>query len=84
MNSQARSATVKQNRVTAMVRCVHLLFSVPIIGYIYSPFDQIPNYAGPTRYLFLPAMIVSGLWMWISRTKMKFLSKPSLPGDENL
>ena len=67
-----------------MVRWIHLVLGIPIIGYIYSPFDQIPNYAGPTRYLFLPAMIVSGLWMWISRTKMQFPSKPSLPGDKNL
>ena len=28
-----------------ILRSIHLLLSIPIIGYIYSPFDQIPNYA---------------------------------------
>ena len=45
-------------------RWIHLVFSIPIIGYIYSPFEEIPNYAPMTRYFFLPAMLLSGLWMW--------------------
>jgi len=45
-------------------RWIHLIFSIPILGYIYSPFDKIPDYAAPTRYVFVPAMILSGLWMW--------------------
>jgi len=24
---------------------IHLIFSIPIIGYIYSPFVELPNYA---------------------------------------
>jgi hypothetical protein len=45
-------------------RGIHLIFSIPIIGYIYSPFDKIPQYAFPTRYIFVPIMVLSGLWMW--------------------
>jgi hypothetical protein len=45
-------------------RWIHLIFSIPIIGYIYSPFDQLPNYAPLTRYVFFPIIAVSGLWMW--------------------
>ncbi len=45
-------------------RWIHIICSIPIIGYIYSPFDQIPNYAPATRFIFLPVMLVSGLWMW--------------------
>jgi hypothetical protein len=47
-----------------IVRWIHLVFSIPIIGYIYSPFEEIPNYAPMTRYFFLPVMLLSGLWMW--------------------
>ena len=47
-----------------IVRWIHIVCGVPIIGYIYSPFDEIPNYAPMTRYVFLPVMLLSGLWMW--------------------
>ena len=50
--------------VRTMFRGIHLVFSIPILGYIYSPFDKLPDYAGPTRYIFVPFMVVSGLWMW--------------------
>ncbi len=45
-------------------RWIHIVFSIPILGYIYSPFEKLPGYAFPTRYIFLPVMVVSGLWMW--------------------
>jgi hypothetical protein len=45
-------------------RWIHIVCSIPIVGYIYSPFEEIPNYAPATRYVFLPVMVLSGLWMW--------------------
>jgi len=45
-------------------RWIHIILAIPIIGYIYSPFDKIPQYARPTRYVFVPMMVLSGLWMW--------------------
>jgi len=45
-------------------RWIHLLVSIPILGYIYSPFEKLPDYAPATRYVFLPIMILTGLWMW--------------------
>ena len=45
-------------------RWIHIICSIPIIGYVYSPFDQIPNYAPATRFVFLPVMVLTGLWMW--------------------
>lgn len=29
----------------SILRWIHIIFAIPIIGYIYSPFDQIPDYA---------------------------------------
>ena len=48
----------------AIVRWIHLIFSIPIMGYIYSPFEEIPQYATPTRFVFFPILVASGLWMW--------------------
>lgn len=47
-----------------VVRWIHLFFSIPILGYVYSPFEKLPDYAFKTRFIFVPAMIFSGLWMW--------------------
>lgn len=45
-------------------RWIHIILSIPILGYIYSPFEKLPDYAPATRFVFLPAMILTGLWMW--------------------
>jgi hypothetical protein len=61
----------------SLLRAIHILFSVPIIGYIYSPFDQIPNYAAPTRFVFVPLLVLSGLWMWKGPALRRLVSKRS-------
>jgi len=48
----------------SILRWVHIVFSIPIIGYIYSPFKELPNYAPIVRYIAVPIIVVSGLWMW--------------------
>jgi hypothetical protein len=48
----------------SIVRWIHILFSIPIIGYIYSPFEEIPKYASRVRFVVVPVMLLSGLWMW--------------------
>jgi hypothetical protein len=47
-----------------ILRSIHIIVAIPILGYIYSPFYQIPNYAPATRFVFLPTMVLTGLWMW--------------------
>lgn len=47
-----------------ILRWIHLVFAIPIVGYIYSPFQNLPDYAPLTRYVFLPVMVLTGLWMW--------------------
>jgi hypothetical protein len=60
-----------------IVRWIHIVVSIPILGYIYSPFDKIPQYAFPTRFVFLPTMVVSGLWMWKGHLVRRLVSKRS-------
>ncbi|HTJ30270.1 MAG TPA: hypothetical protein VL346_07205 [Acidobacteriaceae bacterium] len=45
-------------------RWIHIVLGIPIMGYIYSPFEKLPSYAGPTRYIFFPVIVATGLWMW--------------------
>jgi hypothetical protein len=48
----------------SMIRCVHLVLSIPILGYIYEPASEVQQYAGGVRFIFVPVMILSGYWMY--------------------
>jgi hypothetical protein len=61
----------------SIVRWIHIVLGIPIIGYIYSPFDQIPNYAPATRRIFVPVLVLSGLWMWKGHVVRRLFSKRS-------
>ena len=61
----------------SIVRWIHIVLAIPIIGYIYSPFDQIPNYAPATRYVFVPIMVLSELWMWKGHLVRRLIGKRS-------
>ena len=58
-------------------RWIHLILAIPILGYIYSPFDKIPQYAPLTRYVFVPVIVLSGLWMWKGHVVRRLISKRS-------
>ena len=67
-------ATLKEAKQRVIVRWMHLVLSIPILGYIYSPFEEIPNYAPMTRYVFVPLMVASGLWMWKGHVLRRWFS----------
>jgi hypothetical protein len=48
----------------AIFRSIHLIFAIPIIGYVYSPFEELPNYAPVVRFVSIPLLILSGYWMY--------------------
>jgi len=48
----------------SILRWIHLAVAIPILGYIYSPFAELPNYAAVTRFVFAPVMILAGFWMY--------------------
>ena len=78
MAQSASAANVMKEGIPRWIfRWIHIIFSIPIIGYIYSPFDQIPNYAFPTRFIFVPVMVLSGLWMWKGHVVRRLIWKRS-------
>src|ERR1043166_6018219 len=68
---------MSQSIQRTIFRWIHLIVAIPIIGYIYSPFDKLPQYAFPTRYVFLPIMVITGLWMWKGHLFRRLFSKRS-------
>ncbi len=68
---------VNQGSKRWIFRSIHIVLSIPILGYIYSPFEQIPNYAPATRFVFVPVMLLSGFWMWKGHVVRRLISKRS-------
>ena len=48
----------------SVLRWIHLIFAIPIIGYVYSPFAELPSYAPVVRFVSIPVLILSGFWMY--------------------
>lgn len=48
----------------AILRWVHLIFAIPMLGYVYQPTAEVEQYAGGVRYIFIPIMMLSGYWMY--------------------
>jgi hypothetical protein len=59
----------------SILRWIHIVFGIPIIGYIYSPFQEIPNYAPAVRFVFFPVIVLSGFWMWKGHVLRRLSSK---------
>jgi hypothetical protein len=55
--------TASKERV--FIRTLHLVLSIPILGYLYGPVAQIPQAAWFTRWIAMPLVILSGLWLWL-------------------
>jgi hypothetical protein len=55
---------IKPPTKRSILRWIHLVLAIPILGYIYSPFAELPNYAAVTRFVFAPVMILAGYWMY--------------------
>ena len=66
---------MNQGTIRSIIRWIHIICAIPIVGYIYSPFEVIPDYAPPTRFVFFPIMLLSGLWMWKGHLFRRVIAK---------
>jgi thiosulfate reductase cytochrome b subunit len=48
----------------SILRWVHLIAAIPMLGYVYGPASEVEQYAGGVRYIFVPVLILSGYWMY--------------------
>ncbi len=59
----------------SILRWIHIVFSIPIIGYVYSPFAELPNYAPVVRFVSIPVLVLTGLWMWKGHLLRRLFSR---------
>ena len=48
----------------SILRWIHIIFTIPILGYIYGPASEVQQYAGAVRFVFVPVIVLSGFWMY--------------------
>jgi hypothetical protein len=82
MTTTANAANIPSGAITRTIfRWIHIVFAIPILGYIYSPFDKLPTYAFKTRFVFVPVMVLSGLWMWKGHVVRRLIWKRRVRQD---
>ena len=59
-----------------IIRWLHIILSIPILGTIYGPVASNPPAANMVRWVILPVVILSGFWMWKGHLLKKKLKKP--------
>jgi len=55
---------ISRATIRSILRWVHLVLAIPILGYIYSPFEEMPQYASITRFVFVPIIMFAGYCMY--------------------
>ena len=48
----------------SILRWIHILFALPLLGYIYGPPAEVVQYAPYFQFIYLPVVMLTGLWMW--------------------
>lgn len=75
--SIAEETMISNARQRSIFRWIHVILGIPILGYIYDSPSDTPNYAFAIRYIFLPVLLLSGLWMWKGHVLRRLISKRS-------
>jgi hypothetical protein len=70
---------MKEATKRVIVRSIHIVFSIPILGYIYSPFEELPKYAPMVREIAVPLILLTGLWMWKGHLVRRLFGLPYKP-----
>src|SRR5262245_9320580 len=55
---------ISRATIRTILRLVHLVLAIPILGYIYAPPAEAQQYAFATRFVFVPLIILAGYWMY--------------------
>jgi hypothetical protein len=61
-------------------RWIHIVFAVPILGYVYDSPKDTPYYAWSIRCVFVPVLVLSGLWMWKGHVVRRLISRNKTTG----
>jgi hypothetical protein len=68
---------MKETTKRSILRAIHILFALPLFGYIYGPPSETVQYLSYFRYIYFPVVVLSGLWMWKGHVIRRLFSRGS-------
>lgn len=66
---------MKESTKRSITRSFHIIFALPLLGYIYGPPAETQPYLPYFRAIYLPVVIISGLWMWKGHVVRRIFSR---------
>ncbi|MCB9757849.1 MAG: hypothetical protein H6753_05435 [Candidatus Omnitrophica bacterium] len=63
--------TTNQTRI--VLQWVHIVFGLVILCYIYSPFSKYLLFQIFIKFIVVPVIVLTGLWLWKFKEFNKFL-----------
>lgn len=68
---------MKDTTKRSILRWIHILFALPLAGYIYGPPSETLEYLPFFRYIYLPVVFLSGILMWKGHVLRRMFTKKS-------
>jgi len=56
---------MKPSTKRTILRIVHLVSVIPVLGYVYQPVSEAAEYQRFTQLVFIPVAILTGYWMYM-------------------
>lgn len=69
--------TMNQGTKRSVLRWIHIVFALPMLGYIYGPPSETLQYLPYFRFIYLPVDLMTGFWMWKGHVIRRLFSKRS-------
>lgn len=66
---------MKQGTQRLIFRWIHIIFGLSILGYIYGPPEEVLPYRDNFLFIFVPVIVLSGLWMWKGHLVTRMFAK---------
>ena len=56
---------MKSSTKRLILRIVHLVSIIPVLGYVYQPVAEVAQYQRFTQFVFIPIAMLTGYWMYM-------------------
>ena len=63
------------NTKRSILRWIHILFGLSIVAYIYGPPEETVKYISFFRFIYIPVIVLTGLWMWKGHVVSRLFAK---------
>lgn len=66
---------MKATTKRSILRWIHIVFGLTLVGFVYGPPEEVAQYRDNFRFIFMPAVIVTGLLLWKGDALKRLVSK---------